>query len=102
MLHFIILHTERKKKIERKLDRSEENERESKTESKTHFKAKGEGDETGSLEAEMDSAKEAAVSGFTDGIASEGTPYRIAIATGTGSTSGISASKGTIAASQCN
>ena len=98
MLHFIILHTERKKKIERKLDRSEENDRES----KTHFKAKGEGDETGSLEAEMDSAKEAAVSGFTDGIASEGTPYRIAIATGTGSTSGISASKGTIAASQCN
>ena len=91
----MITHTERKKKSERKLDRSEENERDS----KTHFKAKGEGDDTGSSEAEMNSDKDAAVSGFTDGIASEGTPYRIAIATGTGSTSGISASKGTIAAS---
>ena len=69
----------------------EENERDSKTD----FMMKVEGNEgkSESREVEVGSEREAAVSGFTDGIASEGTPYRIAIATGSGTTSGISPPK---------
>ena len=74
----------------------EENERDSKTD----FMMKVEGNEgkSDSREVEVSSEREAAVSGFTDGIASEGTPYRIAIATGSGTTSGISPPKGKVSA----
>ena len=41
------------------------------------------------IEKEVEKEREG---GFRDGIASESTPYRIAIGTGTGTTSGISSS----------
>ena len=74
----------------------EDNERDSKTDSM--MKVEGNEGKSESREVEVGSEREAAVSGFTDGIASEGTPYRIAIATGSGTTSGISPPKGKVAA----
>ena len=62
------------------------------------MKVEGNEGKSESREVEVGSEREAAVSGFTDGIASEGTPYRIAVATGSGTTSGISPPKGKVSA----